>query len=254
MFELVTRAPASGLRPWVMSLYGYEERAAGPVVMEEGPAPYVPVIVDFGPGWLIDGERRGSFAAGLSEARAVVEHAGHGHCMQFNLTPLGAHGLFGLPMHELAGRCVPLDALLEGASELEERLYEAGSWSARLALLENELLNRLAQVEAPPVAHAWKKLVEEGGRTRIGELADDLGWSHRRLIAEFRDQVGLRPKQVANVLRFDRASRMLGEGGSPADVAFDCGYSDQAHLTREFTRYAGRTPGNFLQDAGAAAA
>ncbi|MBA3300432.1 MAG: helix-turn-helix transcriptional regulator [Thermoleophilaceae bacterium] len=64
----------------------------------------------------------------------------------------------------------------------------------------------------------------------------------------------LRPKQIAGILRFDRASRMLRGGAAPADVAFDCGYSDQAHLTREFRRYAGRTPVNFVQDVGSAAA
>jgi transcriptional regulator GlxA family with amidase domain len=83
------------------------------------------------------------------------------------------------------------------------------------------------------------------GRAPIGELADELGWSHRRLIARFRDQVGLAPKTFARVIRFDRAVRQLRAATtrSLAEIALDCGYFDQAHLNREFREFAGTTPG-----------
>jgi transcriptional regulator GlxA family with amidase domain len=84
------------------------------------------------------------------------------------------------------------------------------------------------------------------GRVAIGELANELGWSHRRLIARFREQVGLAPKAAARVLRFDRAARALrSPSRTIGEVAFECGYFDQAHLNRDFRELAGITPRAF---------
>jgi len=75
-------------------------------------------------------------------------------------------------------------------------------------------------------------------------VARELGWSHRRLIARFRDEVGLPPKFVARIARFERAREALAADPASglADVAARCGYADQAHLTREVGELAGMTP------------
>ena len=43
-------------------------------------------------------------------------------------------------------------------------------------------------------------------------------------------------------MRFERARVLVGRGGSLARVAAESGYADQAHLTREWTRFAGQPP------------
>ena len=58
---------------------------------------------------------------------------------------------------------------------------------------------------------AWRRLEVSDGGPPIGELASQLGWSHRRLIERFREQIGLAPKTVARVLRFHRVVRELRE-------------------------------------------
>jgi len=49
------------------------------------------------------------------------------------------------------------------------------------------------------------------------------------------------------VIRFDRAVSALRatETAELAEIAFDCGYVDQAHLNREFRELAGTTPASF---------
>src|SRR4029453_8275939 len=93
------------------------------------------------------------------------------------------------------------------ARELWEQVEEASSWDGRFARLEAFLARRLgARRDAQRgVAWAWHRLRESAGRAEIADLARALGWSHRRLIAGFRDQVGLAPKRTARILRFDRA-------------------------------------------------
>jgi transcriptional regulator GlxA family with amidase domain len=82
----------------------------------------------------------------------------------------------------------------------------------------------------------------------IGRLAREVGWSHRHLIARFKQQVGLGPKTAARLVRFDEVLRRLDER-RPLDwglVAVEAGYADQAHLIRDFRQFTGTTPTEFL--------
>jgi transcriptional regulator GlxA family with amidase domain len=81
----------------------------------------------------------------------------------------------------------------------------------------------------------------------IAQLAEEVGWSHKRLIARFRHQLGLRPKTAARLVRFNGVWRRLDED-RPLDwglVAAEVGYADQAHLAREFRQFTGTTPTAF---------
>ena len=82
----------------------------------------------------------------------------------------------------------------------------------------------------------------------IAQLAAEVGWSHKHLIARFRRQVGLRPKTAARLVRFDGVLGRLDErrGLDWGLVALEAGYADQAHLIREFHQFTGTTPTEFL--------
>ena len=79
---------------------------------------------------------------------------------------------------------------------------------------------------------------------RIGALAERLDCSRRHLVSKFHEEIGLPPKTVARIIRFDRALRLARKGpeGGWADIAAACGFADQAHLCREFRDLAGETP------------
>ena len=79
----------------------------------------------------------------------------------------------------------------------------------------------------------------------MSELARTLRVSERTLHRDVLDEAGVAPKLLARVLRFQRAVGMLRslEGEDLSSVALTCGYSDQAHLSREVREFAGVTPG-----------
>lgn len=84
---------------------------------------------------------------------------------------------------------------------------------------------------------------------RVDELACAVGLSPRRLQRLTRDHLGLTPKWLLQRRRMHEAvERLKGGELRLADLAHDLGYADQAHLTRDFVRFAGQTPGAYLAD------
>lgn len=74
-------------------------------------------------------------------------------------------------------------------------------------------------------------------------LAANLGISSKTLERTFLRQTGLKPGEFLRIHRFHSARRAVKEGAANlADIAAEFGFSDQAHMTREFQRLAGLTP------------
>jgi AraC-like DNA-binding protein len=133
---------------------------------------------------------------------------------------------------------------------LVERLRETPEWDSRFRMLETAVASRLIAAREPSneVSWAWSEIERPGDGTTIGGIAEELGWGKKRLIARFREQIGVAPKTAARVVRFSRAVRALEDAQEPywAAVALECGYYDQSHMVREFRDFAGMTPGEFV--------
>jgi AraC-like DNA-binding protein len=263
---LVRREPAAALSGLVTSYYGYREEPGRPMRRREGPGGDVVVILGFDTSWWIGdalhpeapGGRYTSFTGGMREGQVLTEHGGRSHGLQVNLAPHAARALFRVPMDSLAERIVPLEDLLgRRATLLVEQLQEAPDWAGRFGVLDAALAAWLAPASPPEpaVRWAWQQLRATHGRVRVARLADELGWSRKRLVAGFREHVGLPPKTVARVLRFEQVVRLAEQTDlSWLEIALRCGYFDQAHLSRDFRAISGCTPGTFFQDVAAPAA
>ncbi len=84
--------------------------------------------------------------------------------------------------------------------------------------------------------------MRSGGTSRIGEIAREVGWSHKHLITKFKQQVGVAPRLAARLLRLSRVWRLVESGHDWARIAAESGYADQSHLVREFRKFTGTTP------------
>ena len=249
--SVLVEADAAGPLGPYCRYYGFSETSSAPVRRREGPGADVVVVISFGEPWWINRERVVSFAAGLHEQQVTTEHRGRSFAVQLNVAPPVARALLGVPLDMLANRVVPLDEVL-GGPDLADRVHDAGDWPGRFRLLDTLLLRRLADAGRPDpgVWWAWRRLAATNGRIPIGKLAGELGWSRKRIVARFRDEVGLPPKTFARVLRFERARALAAREARPdwSRIAAECGYYDQSHLINDFRSISGRTPETFFQD------
>lgn len=134
---------------------------------------------------------------------------------------------------------------------LAEQLAEARGSGPRLALLRRHLARSSSRVAFDRRIGAAVDMALADGRARPAAIADAVGMSYRQLGRLFLERLGFGPKALVRLGRFQRALRAL-EGPAPravASVAVRAGYSDQAHLSRDFRLFAGVAPARYLREA-----
>ncbi len=169
--------------------------------------------------------------------------------VQLAVHPLASRALFGVPSAELpVTEYDAVDVLGRRAIELCERVAEARHWPKVFATAADYLVgprrHREEVTVRPEVAYAWHLLERTQGRIPLGKLADRAGLSSRHLTTRFQREVGRSPKTVSMLMRFQHATARISASARHgrvglAAVAAETGYCDQAHLTREFVRFAG---------------
>jgi AraC-like DNA-binding protein len=251
LVQSVAARPRPALRRWVSRYTGYLLRTA-PGSHRGLPSRNVTFIITLD--GTVDLAGRGAYstlAGGLHATPVRIDHDGLQHGVQAEFTPFGARALLGLPAGELAGAVVELDTLLGGrARSLVDRVRSAPTWTERFAALDS-VLERLARPESvpcPELGWAWQRLASSSGAVEIGALAEEVGWSRQHLRARFQREYGLGPKLAGRVMRFESARHLLSRVPRPslADVALSCGYADQAHFNRDWLRFTGTTPSEWL--------
>lgn len=105
--------------------------------------------------------------------------------------------------------------------------------------------------KAPDYLHEVVARLEDMANIQtFSEHTKDLGVSERKARDEFSRIVGLSPKRFSKLLQINAAFgalMSLGDGRL-ADLAAECGFSDQAHMTRSFVEFLGNSPVRFAND------
>ncbi|GGK68316.1 helix-turn-helix domain-containing protein [Nocardia camponoti] len=231
-----------------VTLNGFRNHGATATDMRVFARPEVTIVLQFGESQLtVDGPNQPSatgLVAGLVPGIRHVQ-AKHLACVEIRMSPLAAYRLLGSAPTDLAESLVsPTDIWSRPALILQEQLSETSTWTARFALVTRFLGAREAarSVDAE-VAASWARITATGGGVKVRELAELTGWSRQRVWSRFTAQVGVTPKRAAMIVRFRRAFDLITAGYPLAEVAMMCGYTDQSHLHRDMTAFAGTTPG-----------
>ena len=186
------------------------------------------------------------FVVGQMTRPVLVSPTGSVQLLGIRFAPGGTLPFFHCPPGELTNTITPLaDIAAAFDQHLSEQVYEARGWPEKIRLIEAVLIKLLGTKKGltPSLQGTISTIIREGGQTSIDVLANNLGISGRQLERRFVREVGLGPKLLCRILRFQQVFRAV-ESGDPswARIAADCGYYDQAHLIRDFRQFAEQTP------------
>jgi AraC-like DNA-binding protein len=187
-----------------------------------------------------------SLLVGLGTHPTRIAPTGRVDTLGVRFRPGGAHPFLRLPLEELADASVDAPAVFGSAgARLTEEMGNAPTAESARHAVEAFLLRR--RIDAPasrPLRNALDRLLRSGGRASVGALAESAAWSPRQLEREFRRRVGLSPKALSRIARFQNLLRLASRDPRRgwAELAGDAGYADQAHMTREFRALSGATP------------
>jgi len=97
------------------------------------------------------------------------------------------------------------------------------------------------------IAEAVRLVEANRGEVKVSEIAKAVGLSTRQLERRFRQSAGLSPKQFTRTRRIRATAVSLVEESEMnwASRAAEMGFTDQAHLTHEFSMLTGRSPNSF---------
>jgi len=164
--------------------------------------------------------------------------------------PSGAYRFFPFAMRELVEDThFAEDTPGNPGRELQARVAEAREVEAKVEVIQAFLVSALSRNRREDFAadHAVTEIELYGARLSIDALSKRMGYARRHLDREFSDHVGLGPKTLANIVRFQRihAGALVTRGASRlSDDLYDF-YHDQAHFTKYFKRFTGLLPRKF---------
>jgi AraC-like DNA-binding protein len=169
--------------------------------------------------------------------------------------PTGLSGLLGVPAYDLKDKAVHTEDIVGKAGVfLHEKLSEQVDIHAKLSLLNAYFLALVAicpYLKHQLIQSSLPFIHEKKGLITVNQLVKHTGYTERHIERMFSECVGLNPKKFGNIVKlhhFIKLLRSKSKQNSITDFCYEAGYSDQSHLIREFKKYTGITPTEYINN------
>lgn len=168
--------------------------------------------------------------------------------------PYGARMFFDMPMSDLFNLLLtPSDLNDADLKVLEEQVMTADSVATCFRIFDAFFIRRLRadkrrEYNRQRIAAAFHTVGQQSESTAVGDMAQAACLGTKQFNRLFADFVGMTPKRYLRLHRFHDALRRMKTGRlSLVETAWQSGYYDQAHMTREFKDLSGFAPSFYEQ-------
>lgn len=251
--------PHSSLRDYIKCFWILEREYTPEDPIEEvTPDAFVELILNFGSPYVLqspgfeDREMPKAFLVGLQQKPLQFRSDGTVRIVSTRFYSWGTLPFLEAPSRKSNQLSIRLGNEWHELFDKIRPLVERDNYDDAVAGVEDLLIGKLlaASVDLKQIETAAKMLHHQKGQFRISELADYCGLSARQLQRTFRESVGVSPKLLARTIRFEEIRRrlMFEPDANLTDLAYEFGYTDQAHFIHDFKEFANRTPGEFAAE------
>ncbi|MGB3587532.1 MAG: helix-turn-helix domain-containing protein [Tunicatimonas sp.] len=189
----------------------------------------------------------------FSEGSLAIQQSGTGGGYAVKVHPVIGYHLLKVPLSELTNRQLLLSEVLDREGrllrELEADLLLHPFDNAFFQQFFEKILPDKSTYRNDPIYHAVNTIIEQRGRVAVAELSQEYCMSERTLRRQFLLKVGLSPQAYAKIWQLQHVMELLM--GNPQDsleeIAYDAGYYDVAHLSRDFRNKVSFTPSQLDQ-------
>jgi AraC-like DNA-binding protein len=247
-------APAEELQDTIKCFwYNRRESGAVPSAFEVQPDGYAEIIFYFGDLYSMDQDGGlqtlpSPFIMGLLNQPAVFYSKNVLDILAVRCFPWTVFDLLGLPSGK-EGLHIIEHPIAQLQSELA-KCVSAGNIGEALARLKTYFLNARSHITADSMLFkAGVAMRGANGAIPVSEVAAAAHATARTLERKFKQSSGHTIKDVSGLMRFEQVRNHLwhNPGVSLTALSHELGYADQSHLSREFKRYSGTTPGAFAR-------
>jgi AraC-like DNA-binding protein len=153
-----------------------------------------------------------------------------------------------IDMSELTNRTEDGTKLNKNFLTLHQQLGEVQSVANKIELLDRFFLTTLRDLETTSVVDRALDIIHHASFVSIRKVSEELGISERYLETQFKKNVGLSPKTYSLITRFKKMEQQLKANASAnwGRLDFAHEYYDQNHFIKEFRRFTGHTPSEYL--------
>lgn len=181
-----------------------------------------------------------------------IQPTGYVNTFAIRFYPHGFANFVTTPIKNLSNKETPIELLFgeKTATELKHKIIEATNSNERIGIIEKFLLDKLNEKATIDkiVKTTINALLATNGSASISTiLKEDLS-KRRQLERNFKNQIGVSPKQLGKVIRLQTALKMLlnKKTENLTDIAYESDYFDQAHFIKDFKEFTGINPKEFL--------
>lgn len=187
-----------------------------------------------------------SIVCGPHSEYFVIDTASETRAVGIHFKPGGIHPFLKETLEVLHNKHFPLDIIWGSeASEIRDELLASSVPDEMFQVLERRLLSLAKKdLEWDP---AVQFVLNHLHGCQIAEIIEQIGISHRRFNQIFKSVVGMTPKRLNRLNRFQEVFRFVhnGENISWVHIAQACGYFDQAHFIKDFKSFSGINPSEY---------
>lgn len=246
--------PTPGLKPFIRYYWILQDKTSGIVTQRILPTGCVSLV--FHRGERLKITNRGelqpqSFISGQESRYSDVASTGDIEMIVVVFQPHAAKIFFNMPLNLLHDRNIAIEDLENAVlRDLAHRVEDSENHDTCIELIENYFYKCLlygTNYHLPRLAEVIHH-INKSSQTNIKTLSDIACLSEKQFSRVFTENIGATPKDFMRIVRVQRALSVLqhNPGIGFAQLAYECGYTDQSHMIKEFKLFSGYTPKEYI--------